>query len=114
MIMQVSYRAHARNTCEITPCAALYGLLIFLGTRIAVWVYAGRSMDQDKRTGNTLITICSRCKSILSETLPMDSRVSHGMCSLCLEFLEKQIRQNQKAPEHCCSSDTLIAEDYEK
>ncbi len=59
-----------------------------------------------------MITVCSRCKRVISETPPLDKKVSHGICSQCLEFLEDQIRQNQKCLESV-AADAVITDERE-
>lgn len=44
-----------------------------------------------------MITVCSQCKRIISETLQdknKEQEVSHGICSQCLAVLEDKIREN--------------------
>lgn len=50
-------------------------------------------MNKDK----VVITVCSQCKRIISETLQpkKEDKVSHGICSQCLIILENKIQQNK-------------------
>lgn len=45
-----------------------------------------------------MITVCSRCKRVISETLQHDpeEKISHGICARCLSILERKIRENAK------------------
>lgn len=45
-----------------------------------------------------MITICSHCKRVISETLQKkdkEEKISHGICTQCLSVLEGKIRENQ-------------------
>ena len=62
-----------------------------------------------------VITVCSRCKQTISETVDKGSekKVSHGICAKCLTILESEIRESgkvaSKGPKS--ESDPLVAED---
>lgn len=49
-----------------------------------------------------MITVCSRCKHRINETLDKGSekKVSHGICARCLAILENEIRESAKATEN--------------
>ena len=55
-----------------------------------------------------VITICSRCKRTISETLEdgSEKKVSHGICTRCLAILESEIREVAKAEDNPTASDS--------
>ncbi len=59
-----------------------------------------------------MLTICSHCKQVISETPPSNEKVSHGICPRCLEMLESHIKQNKKTSEPSLGADPVVVDDY--
>jgi hypothetical protein len=60
-----------------------------------------------------VLTICSQCKRVISESPPLDGKVSHGICQQCLEILERHIKHSKKPSEHSLVADPAGSDEYE-